>query len=103
MKNKALIGSLALLTFVVFSGPAKATPLPPGTVVPIAPDDFSLTDFSGATLLGSVMTPFVTTLGTTSGTIQAAVFSDPTNVFGAGDLTFVYQIHNNAGSADSLF
>jgi hypothetical protein len=37
-----------------------------------------------------------------SGTYEAAVFSDPTNTFGAGDLDFMYQVTNNAGSTDSI-
>jgi hypothetical protein len=37
-----------------------------------------------------------------SGASEAAVFSDPTNTFGAGDLDFVYQVSNSAGSTDSI-
>jgi hypothetical protein len=37
-----------------------------------------------------------------SGTYEAAVYSDPNNTFGAGDLDFVYQVSNNAGSTDSI-
>jgi VPDSG-CTERM motif len=102
MKNKALIGSLALLAFVVFSGPAKAVLLPPGSP-PLPPDDFTSTNLAGATELASTTSMFSTTLGTTTGTITASVFSDPTNFFGSGHLTFVYQIHNDAGSLDALF
>jgi hypothetical protein len=102
MKNKSLIGSLALLTFVVFSGPAKAVLLPPGSP-PTAPDDFTSTNLAGATELASITSMFTTTLGTTTGTITASVFHDPTNVLGSGDLTFVYQIHNNTTSLDDLF
>jgi hypothetical protein len=99
MKNKSLIASLALLAFVVFSGPAKAVLLPPGSP-PTPPDIFG--NLPGATELATVTSPFVTTIGTATGTITASVFSDPTNVFGAGNLTFVYQITNNATSIDAL-
>jgi hypothetical protein len=100
MKNKSLIGSLALLTFVVFSGPAKALILPPGGSGP--PDDLT-GDLAGATELAfHVAEPFVTNTGLTSGTVTTSVFSDPLNTFGAGDLTFVYQVHNSAASMDSI-
>jgi hypothetical protein len=100
MKNKSLIASLALLAFVVFSGPAKAVLLPPGSP-PTAPDGF--TPLPGATQLATTgPQAFVTTIGTATGFITASVFSDPTNTFGAGDLTFVYQISNNASSTDAL-
>jgi VPDSG-CTERM motif len=91
MKNKFLIGSLALLTFVVFAGPAKAIVLPPGGSGP--PDIFA--PLPGATELAFMTSSFVTNTGLVRGTITVAVFSDPTNVFGAGDLTFVYQITNS--------
>jgi hypothetical protein len=102
MKTKSLIVWLAVLTFVVFSGPAKAVLLPPGSP-PTPPDDFTSTNLAGATELASLTSMFTTTLGTTTGTITASVFRDPTNFFGSGDLTFVYQIANSASSLDDLF
>jgi hypothetical protein len=41
-------------------------------------------------------------LGTMSGTYEAAVYSDPTNTFGANDLDFVYQVSNDSNSTDSI-
>ena len=57
---------------------------------------------STPTLLALTNNPFVGSAGTLSGTIQAAVYSDPLNTFGAGDLDFVYQITNSASSTDSI-
>jgi VPDSG-CTERM motif len=95
----SLIVSLALLAFIAFSGLAEATLLPPGGSGP--PDVFG--SFAGATVLASATNTFSTfPSGLAHGSVTAAVFSDPTNVFGAGDLTFVYQISNDATSIDNV-
>jgi hypothetical protein len=101
MKIKSLIGSLALLTFVVFAGPAKAVLLPPGTP-PVTPDNLTLLphDLTLDVQASAFINPtFSTTLGTTHGIIASEVFRNPTTGF----LDFVYQISNDATSLDALF
>ena len=58
----------------------------------------------GGTLLASLTLPasFTTTAGTTSFTLTTAVYRDPLNPFGAGDLDFVYQISNSANSVGPI-
>ena len=95
----ALLSLVALLTCFGFSGKANAAILPPGGG-PVPPDVFA--PLPGATLLADVTTPFTASTGLVSGTINAAVYSDPSNTFGAGDLDFVYQYMNNASSKDAV-
>jgi hypothetical protein len=90
---------LALLTCLVFSGRAEGSLVPPGPGA-FPPDIFS---FSGLTLLASFNSGNVVAVGGKyTFTLTAAVYSDPGNVFGAGDLDFVYQVSNSASSADSI-
>jgi PEP-CTERM motif len=90
---------LALLTCLVFSGVAEASLLPPGPGA-FPPDIFT---FSGLTLLASSNSGSVVAVGGKyTFTLTAAVYSDPGNVFGAGDLDFVYQVSNSASSVDSI-
>ncbi len=86
-----LMPALAL----VFSGISQATVLVPGSEG--FPDLFTL---ASPTLLAEVTTPFSN--ADESGSVLAAVISDPNNTFGAGDLDFVYQIDNNSASIDGL-
>lgn len=89
----------ALLTCLVFSGRAEGTVLPPGPGA-LPPDIFAL---SGVTLLASFNSGSVVAVGGKyTFTLTAAVYSDPSNTFGAGDLDFVYQVSNSASSADSI-
>jgi len=69
-----------------------------------APDIFNFTcpGASCPTLLAVTTNPWTNSTSTMSGSYEAAVYSDPTNTFGAGDLDFVYQVSNNAGSTDSI-
>jgi hypothetical protein len=91
---------IALLACFSLSGRATAAVLPPGGSS--VPDNF-LAGLPGATLLATTGTiPFVSSTSTFSGTMVAAVYSDPGNTFGAGDLDFVYQVANNAGSKDEI-
>ncbi|HYK16888.1 MAG TPA: hypothetical protein VEV37_02650 [Bryobacteraceae bacterium] len=70
---------------LVFSGVGKADIIAPGSAG--VPDVFTLVN---PTLLELVSDPFSN--ANESGTVLAAVISDPTNPFGAGNLDFVYQI-----------
>lgn len=94
---------IAVLVLMVFmTVPAGATPLA-GTVL-TNPGD---TVFSGlipsgkpaGSLLASLVSPysFLTTAGTTSGTLTAAVFRNS-----SGTLDFYYQVANSAGSATAI-
>ena len=97
--RRVAVFSTALSAFFAFSGETKATIIAPGPGA-FPPDIFSL---SGTTLLASVTSPNVVALGGGfTSTVTAAVYSDPANVFGAGDLDFVYQITNSPSSADAI-
>lgn len=90
---------LALLTCLVFSGVAEGSVITPGPGAS-PPDIFS---FSGLTLLASSNSGSVVAVGGKyTFTLEAAVYSDPGNTFGAGDLDFVYQVSNSASSVDSI-
>jgi hypothetical protein len=95
--------AVALLFALVFVGTTQATTLTPGPGS-FAPDIFSFTcpGASCPTLLAETTTSWTNSTSTMSGTYEAAVYSDPTNTYGAGDLDFVYQISNNVGSTDSI-
>jgi len=95
---RSLFSKLGLLVptlALVFSGVGKADIIAPGSAG--VPDVFTLVN---PTLLELVSDPFSN--ANESGTVLAAVISDPTNPFGAGNLDFVYQIDNNTGSLDGL-
>ena len=94
---------LATLSTLALNGAAEASVITPGPGAS-PPDVFGFT-CPGAgcpTLLASTTSGWTNTTSTMSGTYEAAVYSDPTNTFGAGDLDFVYQVSNNAGSTDSI-
>src|SRR5438045_877231 len=93
---------LAFPAMLVFSVAANATVLTPGTGGQL-PDIF--TGCTGCTLLATHDTGLVT--GTFNGLtlnfdLVSAVYSDPSNTFGAGDLDFFYQVTNEASSTDSI-
>jgi len=54
------------------------------------------------TLMATISTDFTSANVKILGTFTAAVYSDPTNPFGAGDLDFVYQVQNSATSPDAI-
>jgi hypothetical protein len=93
---------VSLLALVALASIASASPLP-GTI-PANPGD---TVFPGlvppgtdpGTLLASLVSPysFLTTSGTTSGSLVSAVFLNTT-----GTLDFYYQVNNNASSATAI-
>ena len=94
---KRLQAILCVLAVCVFGGGAvQAVVLPPGGSGP--PDIFA--PLPGATLLASITGPF--NGGFIMGNYTAAVFSDPNNPFGAGNLDFVYQVANSANSQDAI-
>jgi hypothetical protein len=91
---------LALMVIVTCYYNAQATPLPPGGSGVIPSPNPGL---PGAALLAShVGVAWMTPGGLVHGTATTAVYSDPTNVFGAGDLTFVYQVTNDMSSVDGI-
>jgi hypothetical protein len=89
---------LTLLFALVFTGAVQASVITPGPGAS-PPDIFTC---AGCTLLASTISTWTNSTTTMSGTYEAAVYSDPGNTFGAGDLDFVYQVSNNAGSTDSI-
>lgn len=80
---------------------ASATILAPGGVGP--PDPLVV---GSSTLLASGTDAYIATdtpnPGQISGTIAYGVVSDPLNVFGAGDLDFLYQVQQNSAATDSI-
>jgi hypothetical protein len=95
-------GAAALMTMFVFSAAASATVLTPGSGGQL-PDVFA--GCLGCTLLASHDSGFVT--GSFDGVVLtvdvvAAVYSDPSNAFGAGELDFMYQVTNESRSTDSV-
>jgi hypothetical protein len=96
----SIVCSVALAVF--FSAGASASILTPGTGGQL-PDIFA--GCSGCTLLASNDSGLMTS--SFNGVVLAfdlvsAVYSDPSNTFGAGDLDFMYQVTNESSSTDSI-
>ena len=91
----ALAGMVLLTTVSEAALIVSSTPIVPGGSSVSVP----LTSAAAGTLLATLKSPFsfVTTAGTTSGTLLSAVYQNP-----SGTLDFYYQITNNASSATSL-
>ncbi|HEY1629437.1 MAG TPA: hypothetical protein VGF52_06240 [Tepidisphaeraceae bacterium] len=93
----------ALFAVALFGGiltaPAQASVLTPGPGA--SPPDIFIP--VGATLLASNNSGTVTSSsGTLIFDMASAVYSDPSNTFGAGDLDFMYQVATSASSLDSI-
>ena len=91
-------GSGTRTSVLVFSVPARADLVAPGTTLP--PDIFPAC--VGCTLNASLNSgPITVSNGqgiTLTFDVVSAVYSDPSNPFGAGDLDFVYQVTNVSGN-----
>jgi PEP-CTERM motif len=96
-RSHLVVSWLALSAILVFSGTAHASVLTPGPGA-FPPDIFTM---AGATFEGNIITGPVTS-GALILTVDAGVYSDPTNTFCAGCLDFVYQVSNSANSTDSV-
>ena len=96
MRLRRISFVLAVVSIFAFASFASADILAPGATG--APDVLA----PGGTLLASLSGLWTNTTSTMSGTYLTAVYSDPANTFGAGDLDFVYQVTNNANSVDSV-
>ena len=83
---------------IAFSEAAHGTLLVPGPGA-FAPDSFP--GCVGCTLLASTNSGTITTVTLTLD-LTSAVYADPANVFGAGDLDFVYQVSNSTSSTDAV-
>jgi hypothetical protein len=96
MTRKILAAFAAAASLVLFGPAARAAVLTPGTIFP--PD--TLTLGAGATSVAFTSGSFTSSAGASdfTGTFQERVFSDPTNTFGAGDLTWLIQVTNNGPS-----
>lgn len=100
--GKATMWLLALAAMLMFSETARATTITPGTGGQL-PDIFTGCD--GCTLFATHDTGLVT--ASFNGLVLtfdlvSAVYADPNNTFGAGDLDFMYQVTNAASSTDSV-
>ena len=97
MKNIAFVVATSLV-----AAAAYATPLLPGSNV--QPVNVFPNSIDTATQVGSYLfSPFSSPGGLYSGSLTSGVFINmPDNPYGAGFLSFVYQILNDAGSQNSL-
>jgi hypothetical protein len=96
--QRLLVLSFLAIVIVVFSPMAGATVLTSGACPPANPGD-TVTPclFNGAagTLLASLSAPFVSSLGTSSGTVLSAVYREA-----GGTLDFYYQVFENISSTN---
>jgi len=82
---------LAATVGLLAASPARATDLPPGSVVPTSNEVLS-----GGTLIASASTP-VSFAGSFNATLVTGVYREA-----SGNLTFLYQVTNSSGSPDPL-
>jgi len=91
---------IAAVCLVLFGSIADGAFISPSTTVTSGQFvTVPLTSAPAGTLLASLSSPFsfVTTAGTTSGTVVSAVYLNP-----SGTLDFYYQLNNSSASATSL-
>jgi len=100
MTFSRMASALALVSaFLILPVLTQASVVAPGAVS--APDLF--TACAGCTLKASLDTgPVTSTNGLLIFDAISAVYSDPGNAFGSGDLDFMYQISNSATSTDAV-
>lgn len=94
MTLKSCVLSIAAMAV---AAPALAAPIGPGGTLFFAPGEGE--PFAGSTVLATMTLPFATAFytGTLTSTVLAGDVTNP-----LGGLTFVYVVHNNAGSQNSL-
>jgi hypothetical protein len=90
---------LALSAILASSQAAHASIVTPGPGA--FPPDIFIT-CAGCTLLASIDSGPITAGGILTFDVVSAVYADPTNTFGPGHLSFMYQISNSATSTDSI-
>lgn len=102
LRQVASASALALVFCVAFAGQVQASIIPPGgSPNPFPPDIFA--PCAGCTQLAYVTSGVVTsTNAKLVFTLNAAVYRDPGNIFGANDLDFVYQAILSPTSIDSI-
>jgi hypothetical protein len=99
MKKTTLLPLSFLFVILLSLSSASAVIIAPGGSG--SPDIF--TGIPGGTLLASINSgPIVSSNGKITFTLVGAVYSDPSNTFGANDLDFVYQVQNSANSVDGV-
>lgn len=84
-----------------FALPAQANLLPPGTA-PVPPDTFSFPANSLALFAEAGFSATASPNGTLIFEMVSTVYSDPNNIFGAGDLDFMYQVTNDPSSTANI-
>jgi uncharacterized repeat protein (TIGR03803 family) len=92
-----LCGAIAILGLLCTSG--LAVTLPPGAG-PVAPDVFAA--YPSGTIVASLAPQSFALPDGDGGTFVTAVVRDPNNVFGAGDLDFLYQWTANTDNPDNF-
>ena len=99
MKTRLLASALATVAGGLLGlAPGGAAVLSPGDTG-VAPDALTLNGpHTGlvASIMGPLHAPFFT------GRYTENVFTDPTNVWGVGDLTWIINVENSKGSLDSI-
>ena len=73
-----------------------ASPIPPGGVVSPVP----IADESGPIVADTGLVPY--SFAANTGTVREIVVGDSLNPWGAGDLTFIYQVHVSTGEIGRL-
>ena len=89
----AVVASAVAACTVIAVSPAGATLIAPGGSVSAA----SVTYPTGALLADTGLLTYSYGSPLSTGTIRELVYTDPGNPLGAGDLTFVYQVHVETG------
>ena len=97
-RGNSVVLLLSLSAIIAFSEAAHGTTIAPGPGA-FPPDIFS--GCTGCTLLASINSGLVTT-ATLTVDLTSAVYADPANTFGSGDLDFMYQVSNSASSTDGV-
>src|SRR5438552_12530698 len=97
LRHLVFFPTLALLFSFAFTGPVRGSIIPPaGSLSPFPPDIFAAC--AGCTQLAYTTSGTVlSTNGKLNFILNAAVYRDPGNIFGANDLDFVYQVINVGG------
>jgi hypothetical protein len=100
MKRLLFMLAVAALGLGAFAAPALAGPLPlpdGGSVTPVP-----VADYSGAVVADTGLESFTYGMPLSTGTVRELVVQDSLNVFGKGDLTFVYQVDLETGDVGRI-
>lgn len=97
MKTSIWLGGL-VLGMALIPRYGIASVIPPGDSVSPVPT----ADAAGAIMMDTGLVPYSYLGGVDTGTVREIVVADSSNPFGAGDLTFIYQVHVATGDIGRL-